>query len=221
MEPVFQKNRDTFIVPADSGLVIMQELTRNPVSLGDYAGGSYRDETTSSAGLSAGDVRRLGTRRYTSIVDLNIVPRVSRLKEIVPERLLIRYSRDLRMDDLRSSNAILLGSVDSNPWVELFQQQLNFRFSYNPKSDKHPIIINQHPLAGEKPVYVNDHVGPWLNTYGTIAYLTNLDGTGHILLVGGLNMAGTQTAADFLLDPGLMQSVLEHAGGARRNHPPI
>lgn len=31
------------------------------------------------------------------------------------------------------------------------------------------------------------------------------------MLVGGLNMAGTQTAADFLLDPGLMQPVLEHA----------
>jgi hypothetical protein len=115
------------------------------------------------------------------------------------------------MDDLRSSNAILLGSVDSNPWVELFQQQLNFRFSYNPKSDTHPIIVNQHPLAGEKPIYINDDVGPWHNTYGTIAYLSNLDGTGHILLVGGLNMAGTQTAADFLLDPDLMRPVLEHA----------
>lgn len=208
---LFQKNRDTFIVPADSGLVIMQGLTRNAVSLGDYANGSYRSKTTSFAGLSQADVQELGGRRYTSIVDLNIVSHLSRLKEIVPERMLIRYARDLRMDDLRSGNAILLGSIDSNPWTALFQEQLNFRFSYNPKTDTTPVIVNQHPLAGEKPIYANDHVGPWHNTFGTIAYQSSLDGNGHVLLVGGLAMAGTQAAADFLLDPALMQPILEHA----------
>ncbi len=115
--------------------------------------------------------------------------------------MLIRYARDLRMDDLRSGNAILLGSIDSNPWTELFQEQLNFRFSYNPKTDASPVIINQHPLAGEQSIYANDHVGSWHNTFGAIAYQSGLDGTGHVLLVGGLTMAGTQAAADFLLDP--------------------
>jgi hypothetical protein len=208
---LFQKHRDTFIVPADSGLVIMQGLTRNPVSLGEYASGSYRSKATSFAGLSEADVQELGGRRYTSIVDLNIVSHLSQLKEIVPERMLIRYARDLRMDDLRSGNAILLGSIDSNPWTSLFEEQLNFRFSYNPKTDTTPVIVNQHPLAGEKPIYANDHVGPWHNTFGTIAYQSNLDGTGHVLLVGGLAMAGTQAAADFLLDPALMQPILERA----------
>jgi hypothetical protein len=208
---LFQKNRDTFIVPADSGLVIIQGLTRSPVSLGEYAGGSYLSKTTSFAGLSKTDLQELGGRRYTSIVDLNIVSQLSRLKEIVPERMLIRYARDLRMDDLRSGNAILLGSIDSNPWAELFQEELNFRFSYNPKTDTSPVIVNQHPLAGERPIYANDHVGPWHNTFGAIAYRSNLDGTGHVLLVGGLTMAGTQAAADFLLDTALMQPVLERA----------
>jgi hypothetical protein len=208
---LFQKNRDTFIVPADSGLVIMQGLTRNPVSLGDYASGSYRSKATSFTGFSAADVQELGGRRYTSIVDLNIVSHLSRLKEIVPERMLIRYARDLRMDDLRSGNAILLGSIDANPWAELFQEQLNFRFSFNPKTDTTPVIINQHPRVGEQPIYANDHVGLWHNTFGTIAYQSSLDGTGHVLLVGGLAMAGTQAAADFLLDPALMQPILEHA----------
>jgi hypothetical protein len=208
---LFQKDRDTFIVPADSGLVILQGLTRQPVSLGEYASGSYRAGATSVKGLSAADVEELGTRRYTSIVDLDLVSHLSQLKQIVPERMLIRYARDLRMDDLRSGNAILLGSVDSNPWVELFEQQLNFRFSYSPKSDAAPIILNQHPLAGEQPVYANGHTGSWYNTYGTIAYLPNLDGTGHVLLMGGLNMAGTQAAGAFLLNPSMMQATLEHA----------
>jgi hypothetical protein len=157
---LFQKDRDTFVIPADSGLVIMQGLTRHPVSLGDYVSGSYRT-TVSAAGLAAGDVNELGTRRYTSIVDLDLVSRLSRLTGIFPERMMIRYARDLRMDDLRSGNAILLGSVDSNPWEQLFEQQLNFRFSFGPKSDTAPVIVNQHSLAGEQPIYANRHVGSW------------------------------------------------------------
>jgi hypothetical protein len=97
--------------------------------------------------------------------------------------------------------------------VSLFQQQLNFRFSYNSKSDTHPVISNEHPSPGEKRVYVNEYFGSSYNTYATIAYQPNLDGTGHVILIGGLSMAGTQAAADFLLDPGLMQPVLEHAKG--------
>jgi hypothetical protein len=207
---LFQKDRDTFVVPADSGLVIMQGLTRHPVSLGDYVSGSYRT-TVSADGLAAGDVNELGTRRYTSIVDLDLVSRLSQLTGIFPERMMIRYARDLRMDDLRSGNAILLGSVDSNPWEELFEQQLNFRFSFDPNSDTAPVILNQRPLAGEQPIYANRHVGSWHNTFGRIAFLPNLDGTGHVLLVGGLNMAGTQAAGDFVLNSALMQPTLEHA----------
>jgi hypothetical protein len=125
--------------------------------------------------------------------------------------MLVCYARDLRMDDVRSGNAILLGSVDSNPWVGLFEQQLNFRFSFDPKSDSAPTIVNEHPLAREQPVYATHHNGSWHGTFGRIAYLSNLDGTGHILLVGGLNMAGTQAAGEFVLNPTLMQPTLDHA----------
>jgi hypothetical protein len=210
---LFQKERDTFVVPADSGLVIMQGLTRHPVSLGDYVSGKYQSDGTSHAAISAGDVRELGTRRYTSIVDLNLVLRLSRVKQVVPQRMMVCYARDLRMDDVRSDNAILLGSVDANPWVGLFEQQLNFRFSFDPKSDSAPVILNQHPLAGEQLVYANHHDGSWHSTFGRIAYLANLDGSGHILLIGGLNMAGTQAAGEFVLNPKLMRPTLDHARG--------
>jgi hypothetical protein len=218
---LFQENRDTFLVPADSGLVIMQGLTRQAVSLGDYASGSYRIRSTSSSGIPAANVNELGMRRYTSIVDLNLISHLARLKEVVPERMSIRYARDLRMDDLRSSNAILLGSVDSNPWEELFEQQLNFRFSYSPKNDTAPTIINQHPLPGEQSVYANHPTGEWHSTFGIVAYLPNLDGTGHVLLIGGLNMAGTQAAGSFVMDPTLMKPTLDHARGPDGNLKPF
>ncbi len=211
---LFQSDRDTFIVPADSGLVILQGLTRQPVALGEYAAGSYRVTAAPESSLPVSDINELGTRRYTSIVDLNLVSHLSRLPQVVPERMLIRFARDLRMDDLRSGNAILLGSVDSNPWDELFEQELNFRFVFSPKSDTAPTILNQHPKPGERAVYANRHIGAWHNTFAVVAYVPNLDGTGHVLMIGGLNMAGTQAAGDFMLNPELMKPTLEHARGA-------
>jgi hypothetical protein len=48
-------------------------------------------------------------------------------------------------------------------------------------------------------------------TYAIIALLPNLDGTGRILLIEGLNMAGTEAAANMLLDDSIMRPVLEQA----------
>jgi hypothetical protein len=220
-DQLFQKDRDTFIVPADSGLVILQGLTRQPVTLSDYVGGSYRATAASSEGVPAAEINELGTRRYTSIVDLNLVSHFFRLSELVPDHTLIRYARDLRMDDLRSGNAVLLGSVDANPWGELFEQQLNFRFSFSPKNDASPTIINQHPQSGEQAVYANRHLGSWHNTFGLIAFLPNLDGTGHVLMIAGLNMAGTQAAGDFVLTPALMKPILDRARGVNGNLRPF
>jgi hypothetical protein len=39
---LFSKNRDTFIVPSDDGLVIMQRLMVRPVALSAYVNGTYR-----------------------------------------------------------------------------------------------------------------------------------------------------------------------------------
>ena len=72
-------------------------------------------------------------------------------------------------------------------------------------------IINQHPLAGEESTYASVPNDPSLRTYGVAAYVPNLDGTGHVLLIEGINMAGTQAAGTFLLNPSLMQPVLNRA----------
>jgi hypothetical protein len=210
---IFQDNRDTFIVPADSGLSIMENLTRRPVSLADYTSGNYHTESPAPGRFDPRTIRELGTRGYTSIVVLEFVAHLAQLGEVVPERMLIRHPHDLRMQDLRSGNAILIGSVDANPWDELFEQQLNFRFAYNPKDiNTSPVIVSEHPLAGEKTVYSeNDLSEPIHNTYGVIDFLPNLDGTGHVVLVAGINMAGTEAAGRFLLDPVLMANAIEHA----------
>jgi hypothetical protein len=221
---LFQQNQDTYIVPADGGLVMMQSFTRQPVSVEDYARGSYRNHVAVEQQLQPvtshlnADLRTklihhvevLGDRRYTSVVDLDLTSQLSRLPTVVPERLMVRYARDLRMDDLRSGNAVLLGSSDANPWVDLFQSQLNFRFDSGIEGGSQR-IINQHLLPGEQPLYFSDAADPLHHTYGVIAFLPNLSNTGYVVIIEGINMAGTQAAGEFLLNPESMRPVLKRA----------
>jgi hypothetical protein len=205
---LFSRDRDTFIVPSDDGLIIMQRLTERPVSLASYVDGSYRTNVKAAGEPGALEILKLGGRRYTSVVDLNFVAHLAQLDEVVPARMMIRYARDLRMEDLRSGNAILIGSIEANPWIELFESEMNFRFSINSGSDKPSGIVNSHPRAGENGIYGtpgNNH------TYGLIAYVPNLTSTGHVLIVGGLNTAGTEAATTFLLTPSLMTPTLRRA----------
>lgn len=224
-DTVFQDSRDTFVVPADGGLVMLQSFIRQHVSLEDYANGNYRKESRIADGIvgltkdsSPQDAARMlakvetvGNRRYTSIADLELTAHLTLLPEVVPGRLMIRYARDLRVDDLRNSNAILIGSIEANPWVELFQQPLNFQFHHGADFGGSGIIANRHPLSGERATYASEPNDPLLRTYGLIAYLPNLSGRGHVILIEGVNMAGTQAAGEFLLDEDAMRPVLEKA----------
>lgn len=205
---LFNRDRDTFIVPSDDGLIIMQGLTERPVPLASYIDGSYRTDLKTENVPGEQQILKLGRRRYTSVVDLDLVAHLVQLDEVTPGRLMVRYARDLRMDDLRGGNAILIGSVEANPWIELFQPRMSFRFSINADSDKPSGIVNERQRVGEKAIYGTP--GPD-HTYGVIAYLPNLTSTGHVLIVAGLNTAGTEAAATFLLTPSLMMPTLQRA----------
>lgn len=205
---LFSNTRDTFIVPSDDGLIIMQRLTERPVPLASYVSGSYRTNVKTEGDPGAPEILKLGGRRYTSVVDLGFVARLAQLDEVVPARMMVRYARDLRMDDLRSGNAILIGSSEANPWIELFEPHMNFRFTINAGSAKPSGILNSHPRAGESEIYGTPNQD---HTYGLIAYVPNLTSTGHVLIVGGLNTAGTEAATTFLLTPSLMMPTLQRA----------
>jgi hypothetical protein len=193
----FSPTRDTLVVPADSGLAIYQDLTKIRVHLADYAGGAYQKHTSSRFGIDPALVNELGGRRYTSVVDLDLVSAISQMPAVVKNRFKVRYAREVTLDDLKQSNVILLGSSDANPWVELFQKDLNFQFEYQPKTAT-VIIRNLHPIAGEKSIYETDETDPAHSTFGVIAVTSNLDRSGRVLLIEGINMAGTEAAADYL-----------------------
>jgi hypothetical protein len=61
-------------------------------------------------------------------------------------------------------------------------------------------MVNRHPMPGEETLYPMLSNDPDHTVYGLVAYRPNLTHTGHVLIVEGETMAGTQTASEFLLD---------------------
>lgn len=207
---LFQRSRNTIIVPSDSGLGILQNLTGNLVTLEEYVNGSYLADAKPVPGLGVENLNDLRRQHYTSVANLNVAARLIQITEFAAGRSQIRFARSITAEDLKSSNVILLGSKHTNPWVSLFENDLNFRLEYMPKVDQ-SFISNKHPLSAEQAKYVNGTGGTADHTYGVIDYLPNLDGTGHVLILQGLNMAGTQAAADILFNSAQIEPVLKHA----------
>jgi hypothetical protein len=206
---IFAKSRQTFLVPADDGIVMIQNLTKHSVNLAEYISRDYVS-IKSPYNIDAQNMADLDQQRYTSMADLNTVLKFSRLPEAAPERFTVRYARELHMEDLKDSNAILIGSSFSNPWVELFQKNLNFDFEYQPRPNE-SVIINRHTLQGEQPVYQNDATAPSHRTYAVIALARNLNDSGWVLIIEGLTMAGTQAATDILFNREAMLPVITKA----------
>jgi hypothetical protein len=114
------------------------------------------------------------------------------------------------MEDIKNSNVILIGSKHTNPWVGLFDKRLNFELEYTPTVDQ-SFVVNHHPAPAEQALYRNGDGSNSSQTYGVIAYLPNLDSPGHVLIIQGLNMAGTQAAAEVLSNSALIGPVLDRA----------
>jgi hypothetical protein len=198
----------TYVVPADAGFNLLEDLSQHPLPLADYIKGGYLDLPLS--GVDPHSAEDLRSQQFTSFVDFQIVAALSRLPEYDPQRVSLRFPRDLRLDDLKNANAILIGSVGSNPWASIGDRSANFRIVYHPGMQG-ATIINMHPLPGEASSYLSNWNEPAHDTYALIAFLPNLGGTGHLLLLQGLDVAGTQAAAETILRPEAIEPILRRA----------
>jgi hypothetical protein len=72
-------------------------------------------------------------------------------------------------------------------------------------------FINKHPRAGEQASYTNQLDDTTRHAYALLSFLPETNSAGHVLLLQGGGMAGTQAAGDFLLDQRAMEPILKKA----------
>lgn len=186
------------VITADSAHVLIRHFGAIPSDVEDYESGRYtravKPEELPPRIKSLW--QNLQTRQYLNMADANIAYRLA--TELHPNPPLLRMAKHLRVRDFRSGNFVVLGSGTSNPWHLLFKDQLNFHYAGEP--DQPARIMNRHPRPGEPILLAPD--SPQANdSYGIVALVQNLTGTGKALLIAGFSMEATEACGDFLLKP--------------------
>ncbi len=201
-------DRDALLVVSDAGLVLYQLETRSQVSLEAYAAKRV-GEPVAPPGL--GHAEHFRARRYTGMSSVQLAAELGKRAIAAPQRLHLRFARDLQLGDLKQANVILLGVAQANPWWALYRSQLDFHIDWNPQQPDQFSIRNDHPRSGEAPGYVFRIDDPQRRGFATIAYTRGLGGDGHALLIGGTTSAGTEAAIEFLVDPVRLAPLLKQA----------
>jgi hypothetical protein len=208
---LFSGPANCYVVPSDAGFNLLEDLARRPFPLAEYIAGSYQEAPL--AGVDVHSEEDLRSQQLTPFIDLQIASALARVREEDPERVFIRFPRDLRLDDLKNANAVIIGSVSSNPWAAVAEANANFRIVDRPGMQG-AAIMNMKPLPGEASSYASHWNEPAHETFALIGFLPNLSGNGHILLLEGLDVAGTQAAAEMLLHPSAIAPILKRASRA-------
>lgn len=213
-QALFTADRKTLIVPGDAALDMFTVWEQKDVPLEAYATHNYDRESKASVPPSHTDVP-LATRSVTPMADLALVAHLVRAPEHMgmPElekNIEIRYARDVVIADTHDNNLILIGTESFDPWVTLYQPEMDFVAHYDHVADIYT-ILNKSPRPGEQASYIYRRVKPNLKNYTHIALLTNSQGQGRVLVVEGTSMGTTYGAVNFLTSSWLYEPILRQA----------
>ena len=210
----FRKSgQELLVVTADSSFALWQDVTGRDLNLADYLNRRYLQMDPADPKL-----REIAARRYTSPADLNLALRFVEISRGFGGRLNLQYARNISIRDLRETNAILIGSRRSNPWVELFEGRMNFVLTRDPQSGA-PVFQNKSPQAGEPATFgmpsmfdVEVSEQRQVDAYALVAMVPNPSDSGFVVIVEGLTMEGTEAAGETVVNPQWLGALLSHIG---------
>lgn len=196
---MFAAGQPTTLVLADSNLVVWQGLMKRDIGLAEYLNGDYRTTAPPAATPLEKEALGVARGRYTSMIDVEMVEYFSQISQLEKGKLDVRYARDLRPNDLKQGNIILSGAPEANPWVQLFEHDMNFVFSYD-RANQRSSVLNRTPRGNEPRQWDSTITDKQHQVFGVVAYLPNLSGNGNVLILEGTTIAGTESALDFVSD---------------------
>lgn len=145
-------HQQTDVVLPDDSFSVTEDLVHHPISLEDYLSRNYMRQIQSSDfssdrkfdldQLFAHNLVTFGGVRAAQLV-LNQIP--------VPSPTNLTLARYYVADSFKRHNVILIGGRKANPWVHLFDDQVNFITDFdNVRSQA--IVSNRDPKPGEQAV---------------------------------------------------------------------
>jgi hypothetical protein len=213
---IFGSSRMTEIITSDPNIAEIEGFTGGQISLSDYANHNYisnPDRLTPEQLHFCRDILR-GDK--ASAVDTPIAMAISQLAQATSSKISVRGARYVEFSDIQTdANFALLGSPRSNPWANLYNDRLDFRFEYDPKTGKE-VIRNTHPQHGEPALFAETAPG-WATgqSYAIVAFLKNPDQSGQVLFLAGQTAEGTEAAGKLVTDLPRLEAALRKCGMRR------
>jgi len=140
----------TDIVLPDASVSMSEEMLGREMSLSDYLDSHFFRERNGEK-MSADRRQALQTifnHNLVTLGDFHAAQEVLGLTPIAPS-LHLTLARFYEADSIKRYNSILIGGKKANPWMQLFDEQLNFSVEYDAQHNQ-AYIANRHPEAGEQ-----------------------------------------------------------------------
>lgn len=217
---IFQPNASVQVVLDDASLDFYQEATGHPIALAEYFDRSYLlpvEQAASAAHLDPKLVHSFLLKRQSNYADVNLVSRLTRTAGLLGSSANAEFARDFSFRQLKSGNMILLGTRQSNPWIQQFDSYLALRWKFDPElSSYYPVDTTAGPSEQDKFRSSSDgsktHEG-----YASVAFLPNPGGTGNVLIISGTGGAAVSAGLEFLNDEPSMSQLSSRLNSKDKN----
>jgi hypothetical protein len=198
---IFAESAPAQLVLDDASLDFYQQITGQPVALGEYFDRSY---------LNAVD-------QHAAAAHLDLIGRLTQTAGALGSGATTIFSCDFSFRQLKSGNVILLGTSQSNPWIQPFEAQLAVRWKMDPVSATYyPQDVTT--IGGEPDKYRPEASSTKPREgYATIALLPNLGGNGNVLILSGTGGSAVAATLDFLSDEKSLRDIRSRIGGSKSN----
>jgi hypothetical protein len=184
--------------------MFFSDLMEGPITLDEYRDPTYPRDLLKKWVPDPSTKTLMGhfmSTYFTSSQDGIAVARITQVAGLHKIPATEIYGRDFRWEP-QPDNMIFLGHRKANPWVELFDSQLNFTYEWHPEARK-GLMRNRKPKPGESETY--EWNIPSNTTYATLAYMpTN---RGSAVLIGGTDMTAVDAGSHFLCDEDAIQKL--------------
>lgn len=207
---VFQKSKPSDVVLGDASLATFQEKTNRTIPLSEYFDRSYLNTIHDQAVFAKVDpdfAKVLLLKRQSNYGDVALLARLTDMARGVQSDTKVRFARDYSYRELKSDNAVLLGNVASNPWIEPFQDHQTLRWKFDVGQANYYPVDTRAPTADQEKFHSSAQPDRPHEGYATLSLFPNLSGTGSVLIISATGGTATNAALDFLSDEHLMEQL--------------
>jgi hypothetical protein len=215
-QQVFVNGRQTCLVLSDSALTLFEDLLHRQLDLNEYRRKDFAvlaDEALRNPEQRA-MAKTIMAKFFTHTADAGVAWKIGILNSAHQVPTDVVFARSFAISYLQSHNVILLGSRRANPWLELFENQMNFRSEFQ---EVPPVSYfrNYAPLPGESAVYRGSS---WQREgYCRVAFLPNLTHRGNLLVISGTSLASTEAGGEFITSERWMRALSANLGLGRKD----